>query len=350
MNEDNKDNTKVTFNEWLTQSKDSKVKTTSLTASEYIGRLTRLSQRLYGKDDLQSIQNNIYILRLLFMDSSNWMNIETNDLDKVVAYLYYYKQKNRNLNDHYNQFFHSLRKQLTLPLSFSSQHPDFFFNILKNTEEYVRLSDWIKQVFVTEKSLRYLSWLYINKTEKRKIATALLKFSIFLTTTRTASDNVIGLLSREILWSKRKNKKNDFVQIDEANGVEGRNFYSRYKEGKVEKLLSVQEVAQALGCADSMVRGLIEKGKLNFKPGTKKIIAENVRRFLRRRHTKRSIGSTTPDDLVKDKHNWVKMKEAEIISHRSATYIRTQVKKGRVAYTRYGLRKFLYFKPDLLKI
>ena len=34
MNEDNKDNTKVAFNEWLTQSKDSKVKTTSLTASE----------------------------------------------------------------------------------------------------------------------------------------------------------------------------------------------------------------------------------------------------------------------------------------------------------------------------
>ena len=27
------------------------------------------------------------------MDSSNGMNIETNDLDKVVAYLYYYKQK-----------------------------------------------------------------------------------------------------------------------------------------------------------------------------------------------------------------------------------------------------------------
>ena len=85
MNEDNKDNTKVAFNEWLTQSKDSKVKTTSLTASEYIGRLTRLRQRLYRKDDLQSIQNNIYILRLLFIDSSNWMNIETNNLDKVVA-------------------------------------------------------------------------------------------------------------------------------------------------------------------------------------------------------------------------------------------------------------------------
>jgi len=32
MNEDNKDSTKVAFNEWLTQSKDHKVKTTSLTA------------------------------------------------------------------------------------------------------------------------------------------------------------------------------------------------------------------------------------------------------------------------------------------------------------------------------
>ena len=85
MNEDNKDITKVAFNEWLAQSIDSKVKTTSLTAAEDIGRLTRLRQRLYGKDDLQSIQNNIYILRLLFIDSSNWMNIETNNLDKVVA-------------------------------------------------------------------------------------------------------------------------------------------------------------------------------------------------------------------------------------------------------------------------
>lgn len=341
---------KTNFHTWLTQSKDNQSKTAPLTANEYINRLNRLSKRLYDKEGLQYISDNIYILRLLFMDSSNWVNIPSEDLDDVIVYLYNYKQKNRNFNDHYNQFFHSLRKHLNEPLSFSSKHPYFFFDILRNTEEYMKVSDWVKHVFVTEKSLRYLSWLYINRTEKRKIATALLKFSIFLTTTRTASDNVIGLLSREILWSKRKNKKNDFVQIDEANGVEGRNFYSRYKEGKVEKLLSVQEVAQALGCADSMVRGLIEKGKLNFKPGTKKIIAENVRRFLRRRHTKRSIGSTTPDDLVKDKHNWVKMKEAEIISHRSATYIRTQVKKGRVAYTRYGLRKFLYFKPDLLKI
>ena len=85
MTDENKDNIKVAFNEWLTQSKDNNIKTTSLTASEYIGRLSRLSQRLYGKDDLQSIQNNIYILRLLFIDSSNWMNIETNNLDKVVA-------------------------------------------------------------------------------------------------------------------------------------------------------------------------------------------------------------------------------------------------------------------------
>ena len=85
MTDENKDNIKVAFNEWLTQSKDNNIKTTSLTASEYIGRLTRLRQRLYGKDDLQSIQNNIYILRLLFIDSSNWMNIETNNLDKVVA-------------------------------------------------------------------------------------------------------------------------------------------------------------------------------------------------------------------------------------------------------------------------
>ena len=83
----NEDNTKVAFNEWLTQSKDSKVKTRSLTASEYIGRLTRLSQRLYGKEDFQSLQNNIYILHLLFMDSSHWINIETDDLDKACKFL-----------------------------------------------------------------------------------------------------------------------------------------------------------------------------------------------------------------------------------------------------------------------
>ena len=36
MTDENKDNIKVAFNEWLTQSKDNKIKTTSLTASEYI--------------------------------------------------------------------------------------------------------------------------------------------------------------------------------------------------------------------------------------------------------------------------------------------------------------------------
>ncbi|MBO4294169.1 MAG: hypothetical protein J5896_01840 [Alphaproteobacteria bacterium] len=71
MTDENKDNIKVAFNEWLTQSKDNMIKTTPLTASEYIGRLNRLSQRLYGKEDFQSLQNNIYILHLLFMDSSN---------------------------------------------------------------------------------------------------------------------------------------------------------------------------------------------------------------------------------------------------------------------------------------
>ena len=48
------------------------------------------------------------------MDSSNWVNIPSEDLDDVIVYLYNYKQKNRNFNDHYNQFFHSLRKHLTL--------------------------------------------------------------------------------------------------------------------------------------------------------------------------------------------------------------------------------------------
>lgn len=350
MNEDNKDNTKVTFNEWLTQSKDSKVKTTSLTASEYIGRLTRLSQRLYGKDDLQSIQNNIYILRLLFMDSSNWMNIETNDLDKVVAYLYYYKQKNRNLNDHYNQFFHSLRKQLTLPLSFSSQHPDFFFNILKNTEEYVRLSDWIKQVFVTEKSLHYLSWLYINKTEKRKIAAALSKFSTFLVKTRVVSQGTIGLLNRFSIWKLRKNIVSTVVKIDEANGIEGRNFYSRYVEGKAEKLLSMKEAKYILGCSDEIFRNLLKKGKLHFKSSSNMIDTENMRRFLRRKHIRRSVGTLSKVDEDKNPENWLQMKEAVALTGNTASYIRWQVKKGRVAYIRYSLKKFKYFKPDLLKI
>ena len=73
-----------------------------------------------------------------------------------------------------------------------------------------------------------------NKAEKRKIATALLKFSIFLTTTRTASDNVIGLLSKKTVQSYRYKKMCIGVKIDEANGIEGRNFYSRYVEGKAE--------------------------------------------------------------------------------------------------------------------
>lgn len=142
---------KTNFHTWLTQSKDNQSKTAPLTANEYINRLNRLSKRLYDKEGLQYISDNIYILRLLFMDSSNWVNIPSEDLDDVIVYLYNYKQKNRNFNDHYNQFFHSLRKHLNEPLSFSSKHPYFFFDILRNTEEYMKLSDWVKHVFVTEK-------------------------------------------------------------------------------------------------------------------------------------------------------------------------------------------------------
>jgi len=66
---------KTNFHTWLTQSKDNQSKTTPLTANEYINRLNRLSKRLYDKEGLQYISDNIYILRLLFMDSSNWVNI-----------------------------------------------------------------------------------------------------------------------------------------------------------------------------------------------------------------------------------------------------------------------------------
>lgn len=340
---------KNTFSQWLTQAKD-KYKTTPLTASEYINRLARLSQRLVDKEDFQYLSNNIYILRLLFMDSSNWININSKDLDNIVTYLYNYRRRNRNFNDHYNQFFHSLRKQLNFPLSLSSQCPKAIFDILKNTEEYVKLSDWIKYVFVTEKSLKYLSWLYIDKAEKRKIATALVKYQTFLTITHSVNDGMIYALSQHTLWLKRINKSNNSVEIDEASGVEARNFYSRYKEGKAEKLLSVQETAQAIGYSETTIRRFLKDGKLHFKQGTNKIIAENIRRFLKRKHTKRKVGLITPNDFVKNKHNWLQMKDAVTLTGHTSSYIRWQVKKGRVAYTRYGSKKFLYFKPDLLKI
>ncbi len=350
MTDENKDNIKVAFNEWLTQSKDNNIKTTSLTASEYIGRLSRLSQRLYGKEDFQSLQNNIYILHLLFMDSSHWINIETDDLDKVVAYLYYYKQKHRNFNDKYNQFFHSIRKEFNLPLSSVAKRTLHYFETFRNTEEYVRLSDWIKQVFITEKSLRYLSWLYINKTEKRKIATALSKFSIFLVNTRAINQGTIGLLNRFSIWKLRKNIVSTVVKIDEANGIEGRNFYSRYVEGKAEKLLSMKEAKYILGCSDEIFRNLLKNGKLHFKSNSNMIDTENMRRFLRRKHIRRSVGTLSKVDEDKNPENWLQMKEAVALTGNTASYIRWQVKKGRVAYIRYSLKKFKYFKPDLLKI
>ena len=341
---------KTNFHTWLTQSKDNQSKTTPLTANEYINRLNRLSKRLYDKEGLQYISDNIYILRLLFMDSSNWVNIPSEDLDDVIVYLYNYKQKNRNFNDHYNQFFHSLRKHLNEPLSFSSKHPYFFFDILRNTEEYMKLSDWVKHVFVTEKSLKYLSWLYINKTEKRKIAAALSKFSTFLVKTRVVSQGTISLLNRFLIWKLRKNIVSTVVKIDEANGIEGRNFYSRYVEGKAEKLLSMKEAKYILGCSDEIFRNLLKNGKLHFKSNSNMIDTENMRRFLRRKHIRRSVGTLSKVDEDKNPENWLQMKEAVALTGNTASYIRWQVKKGRVAYIRYSLKKFKYFKPDLLKI
>ena len=341
---------KTNFHTWLTQSKDNQSKTTPLTANEYINRLNRLSKRLYDKEGLQYISDNIYILRLLFMDSSNWVNIPSEDLDDVIVYLYNYKQKNRNFNDHYNQFFHSLRKHLNEPLSFSSKHPYFFFDILRNTEEYMKLSDWVKHVFVTEKSLKYLSWLYINKTEKRKIAAALSKFSTFLVKTRVVSQGTISLLNRFSIWKLRKNIVSTVVKIYEANGIEGRNFYSRYVEGKAEKLLSMKEAKYILGCSDEIFRNLLKNGKLHFKSNSNMIDTENMRRFLRRKHIRRSVGTLSKVDEDKNPENWLQMKEAVALTGNTASYIRWQVKKGRVAYIRYSLKKFKYFKPDLLKI
>lgn len=341
---------KENFQNWLTNSKE-KGKVFSLSTSfEYAKRLNRLCKKLYENLDWEILYNDIYILRLLFMDSSKWTTIKQDDLDLIVSYLYKYKHKNRNFNDRYNQFFHFFRKELNIPLSSAYSKQSFFFNLLHNTDEYKKLSDWVRYVFVTEKSLKYLSWLYQNKEEKRKMAVALAQFCNFLVETKAINQNMMFTLSQQTIWCKRKNKSNSYIQIEEANGLVGRNFYSRFIEGKAEKLMSVQEVAQALGCGNTTVRRLLNKKKLNFKPSSNKIIAENVRRFLKRRHTKRSQGSFTNDDLIKDEANWVKMKAAEDISGYSATYIRKQAAQGRIAYTRYGLRKFLYFKPDLMKL
>lgn len=342
---------KEKFKDWcINKPDDLGEKSKPSTVLEYINRLNRLSQRLYEDNHWENLINDIYTLKLLFMNNRNWQYIEEDDLYKVVTYLYQYKKKNRNFNDRYNHFFHNLRKQLDLPLSTSSKRPDFFLDILKNTEEYANLSDWIRHVFITDKSINYLSWLYINKAEKRRVYVALSMFSNFLVQTNSVSKELCFALCQKELWEKRKDKFTGDLKIIEASGIESRNFYSIYEEGKVEKLLSIKDVAFAMGCAETNVYRLLEKKKLNFKPGTNKIIAENVRRFLRRRHTKRSVGQITDDDKTKDRKNWVKMKEAKKISDRSATYIRKKVKEGRVAYTRYGLRKFLYFKPDLMKI
>lgn len=341
---------KESFQNWLTNAKEKNKVFTPSTVFEYAKRLNRLCKKLYDNLNWEILSYDVYVLKLLFMDSSKWIEIRQDDLDLIISYLYQYKHRNRNFNDRYNQFFRFFRKQLDIPLSSASKKPSFFFNIFHNTDEYKQLSDWIRHVFVTEKSLKYLSWLYQNKEEKRKMAVALSQFSTFLVETKAVNQNMMFALSQQIIWSKRKAKSNSFIQVEEANGILGRNFYSRFKDGKVEKLMSVQEVAQALGCGNTTVRRLLNSKKLNFKPSTNKIIAENVRRFLKRRHTKRSQGSFTNDDLIKDEANWVKMKAAEDISGYSATYIRKQAAQGRIAYTRYGLRKFLYFKPDLMKL
>lgn len=201
-----------------------------------------------------------------------------------------------------------------------------------------------------KKSLRYLSWLYINKAEKRKIATALLKFSIFLVKTRVVSQGTISLLNRFSIWKLRKNIVSTVVKIDEANGIEGRNFYSRYVEGKAEKLLSMKEAKYILGCSDEIFRNLLKNGKLHFKSNSNMIDTENMRRFLRRKHIRRSVGTLSKVDEDKNPENWLQMKEAVALTGNTASYIRWQVKKGRVAYIRYSLKKFKYFKPDLLKI
>ena len=341
---------KENFQKWLTQAQNNNAANTKLTAYEYMRRLIRLCQKLYGKEDWKQLLEDIYILILIHTNSHHWLNITSKDLNSVTVYLYSYKHKNRNFNNHYNQFFHSIRKQFDLPLSSVAKKTSYYFEIFRNTEEYVKLSDWIKHIFTTEKDLKYLSWLYSNKIEKRKMLVALSKFSTFLLSTCSAPEGIMGLLNKEVLGLKRKNKSNDYIEIDEANGVEGRNFYSIYTEGKAEKLLSIKETSYALGCSEMTIRRLLEKKKLNFKGDTGGISTESVRKFLKRRHTKRKEGKITDEDCEKKSDNWVKMKDAEIISRRSATYIRKQVKNGRVAFTRYGLRKFLYFKPDLLKI
>ena len=322
------------------------------TILEYINRLNRLSQRLYEDDHWDNLVQDIYILKLLFMNNQNWQYAEEDDLYNVVTYLFKYKKKNRNFNDQYNHFFSDLKKQIdkTLPTSNFFYRFRFLFDISRNTEEYAKLSKWVKYVFITEKSINYLSWLYINKAEKRRINTALSMFSDFWVQTQSVSSETYYTLCQKELWKKRKRKSNEYLKVLEANGIDGRNFYSRYIEGKAEKLLSIQETAQALGCAETNIRRLLKNGKLNFKPGTNKIIAENVRRFLRRRHTPKNVVIIADEDKVRNSKNWVKMKEAKIISCRSATYIRKKVKEGKIAYTRYGLRKFLYFKPDLMKI
>lgn len=337
------------FKNWLISADNKKYKTTILTASEYINRLNRLSQRLYNNEDWQKLSYDLYILKLLFMKNSHWIDIGTADLQKVVSYLYEYRRKNRNFNDRYNQYFHSVREQLDEPLSFSTKKPNFFLELLVNTEEYALLSKWIKHIFITEKCIKYLSWLYINKDEKRKVFVALVKYMHFLGQTNKIDKNLYCLLKKDILGKKRKDKTFCDIELVEASGISPRGFYSKYNEGIAEKYLSVNDAAYAIGCSETTVYRLLDAGKLHLKPGTKKIIAENVRRFLRRRHIPKSTEKISIKDKEQKHTNWISMKEAIEVSGLSSFQIHKKVKEGLIAYTRYGVRRFLYFKPDLEK-
>ncbi len=366
------DDIKKRFQNWLEDNKKIQLKTTDgrpSTIYGYTQRLDRLIKRLYNVEEQQKphweeLIPDISAIVLILGKPSCWINMDEKFICIVGLFLLQQKSKNRQINKKCTQYIKETDKNYLLAYS---------RGITNEKEPAVNdFLAWVKDIFVSGKANTYLKWLWISDSEKRQLTIASKLFLEFLYEIaqkkgiegeQLETFETVKLTFACLLDWKKSRENYSSIRIVEATGVTARNFYTPRQNGKSKKELSLPMSAQALGNDYTTLQRLIKNKKLTVrnitvqssqdekKKITKRVIqVTDLRRFLQRRHKKRTDGTSFETETIANPKNWVFMSEAKNITGYSEAQIRRFRKEGKIAVVKYKLIRFLYFKPDLERL
>lgn len=299
------------------------------TAYEYLKRIDRLSNQLYGKEDWGHILKDIHVLYLLHASLAS--------------------KKNRNVKP---------KNIYGLIITYG------VMTYVDGTGKSIIDGRYIQQKHIK----KYLKWLEANPKKIHLVRPALEKLYDFYSQNKDLFDEINNI--QTIQKDSQKQDSGSFFSgyfttisrikeaIDkvvfelkvppEADGLRPRLIKAEDDPyGRVRKHLLVKEAAGSLDCSPKTLRRIASRRKNMF--GNDGYSVGAMQRYLKKHHHP-SKNATAATEKSKEE-DWISGKEAaDLLNCPLTTFIRKYRNTGLVSYTNYTPRKVRYYKPDIMKI